>query len=160
MALFLHTPAQADKRDLLGSFRDWDAFTIERDSGEMVCYMISIPKSSRADRQNVRRGEIYVTVTHRPKARVKDEVNIIVGYPFREGSSVTANIDGRRRTMFTQGDGAWLRTPREDAEMVTAMKRGNSMSVHGTSSRGTNTTDNYSRSGFTAGHDAISKACP
>ncbi len=152
--------AHADKRDLLGSFRDWDAFTIKRDNGEMVCYMISVPKSWTSNPKNVRRGEIYITITHRPKAKVRDEVNIIAGYPFRNGSSVSANIDGGKYTLFTQGDGAWLRTPRDDANMVTAMKRGNRMTVNGTSSRGTDTTDRYSLSGFTAAYGAISKACP
>jgi hypothetical protein len=43
--------------------------------------------------------------------------------------------------------------------MVAAMRRGNSLVVEGTSARGTVTTDRYSLSGFTAAHNAISRAC-
>ena len=46
LAVALPTLAAAqDKRELLGSYRDWDAFTIERANGEMVCYMVSQPKA-------------------------------------------------------------------------------------------------------------------
>lgn len=153
--------ARADKRDLIGSFRDWDAFTIARGTGEKICYMVSVPKKWTASRQGVRRGNIYITVTHRPKARVRNEVNVVAGYPYGRNAEATANIDGKRRfKMFTEGDGAWLRTPREDTQMVEAMKRGNNLVVVGTSARGTRTTDSYSLAGFTAAHNAINKACP
>jgi hypothetical protein len=40
------------------------------------------------------------------------------------------------------------------------MKKGKSMTVEGTSRRGTVSTDSYSLSGITAALDAITKACP
>ncbi len=163
LALWLLAPVAAraaDKTDLIGSFRDWDAFTLGKADGELICYMVSVPKSSKASRKGVRRGDIYITVTHRPKAEVRDQVNIVVGYPFKEGSEAHAVIDGKTRfKLFTQGDGAWLYTQREDSAMVEAMRRGSTLVVTGTSSRGTRTTDRYSLAGFTAAHNAISKAC-
>jgi Invasion associated locus B (IalB) protein len=147
----------ADQRELLGSFRDWDALVITRDNGERICYMISVPKETSPN--NVRRGDIYAMVTMRPRARIVDEVNIIVGYPFRASSEASATIGNRQFTMFTEGDGAWLRTPQEDSQMVTAMRAGSSMQVRGTSSRGTNTRDRYSLIGFTAAYNAITEAC-
>lgn len=153
----LAPPAGAEERELLGSYRDWDALVITRDSGERICYMISIPKDTAP--KNVNRGNIYVTVTHRPKRKVRDEVNIVVGYPFRAGSEATVNIGGRRYTLFTEGQGAWAYTPDEDSRLVSAMKGGTTMVVHGTSSRGTDTTDRYSLIGFTAAYGAISEAC-
>ena len=44
-------------------------------------------------------------------------------------------------------------------KLLAAMKRGNTMIVTGTSSRGTLTTDRYSLSGITAAIEAIGKAC-
>jgi len=146
-----------DKHDLVGSYRDWDAFTVEAQSGEKICYVISVPKDTNPKKVN--RGRIYVTVSHKPHLRIRDEVNIIVGYPFRPGSSASATIDSSRHTFFTEGDGAWMPTPREDAVVVESLKRGHSMIVRGTSSRGTNTTDRYSLMGFTAAYNAMSKAC-
>lgn len=148
------------KKDLIGSYRDWDAFTLLDSAGKKYCYMVSIPKASEASKANVRRGEIYVTVTHRPGVKVRDEVNVVVGYPFKSGSEARASIDGRSSfRMFTEGDGAWLYKPADDREMVQAMRRGSTLVVKGTSSRGTETTDRYSLSGFTAAHDAIGRAC-
>ncbi|GAB4126018.1 MAG: invasion associated locus B family protein [Rhodothalassiaceae bacterium] len=151
----------ADKIDHIGSFSDWDAFTLRKDNGELLCYMISVPKGWKATRDGVSRGEIYLTVTHRPKAKIRDQVNIVVGYPLKDGSEVAAVIDGKTRfSLFTEGDGAWLYSDADDRKMTLAMQRGNALVVEGVSSRGTGTTDRYSLSGFTAAYRAIGRACP
>ncbi|GAK33299.1 hypothetical protein AQ1_01187 [alpha proteobacterium Q-1] len=161
VGLVFMNPAKAqDKIDLIGGYNDWDAFTLKKPGGELMCYMVSVPKSWKASKDDVSRGEIYITVTHRPKADVRDQVNAVVGYPFKNGSEAKAVVDGKSRfTLFTQGDGAWLYTSKDDQSMVAAMRRGNSLVVEGTSARGTVTTDRYSLSGFTAAHNAISRAC-
>ncbi len=146
-----------EKHDLIGSYRDWDAFVVAGESGEKICYIISVPKDTNP--KNVNRGKIYVTISHKPHLRIRDEVNIIVGYPFRAGATATATIGSSRHTFFTEGDGAWMPTPREDAVVVESMRRGSAMVVRGTSSRGTNTRDRYSLMGFTAAYNAMSKAC-
>jgi hypothetical protein len=48
----------------------------------------------------------------------------------------------------------------DEPGFVAALKKGSKLVVHGTSSRGTKTTDTYSLSGVTAAMDAIDKACP
>lgn len=154
---FLAAPAGAEKRDILGSFQDWDAILIVRDSGERICYMISVPKETAPAGAN--RGNIYAMITHRPKRKVRDEVNIVVGYPFKAGSEASVAIGGSRFTLFTEGQGAWAYTPGDDAKMVAAMKAGSAMTVKGTSARGTDTTDQYSLAGFISAHNAISKSC-
>lgn len=157
MLAAMGTEAAAQKRDLIGSYRDWDAFTGEDSRGNKICYMISVPKDTNP--KNVNRGDIYVTVTHRPRAEVRNEVSIIVGYPLRVNTEVTGSIGNRRFDFFTEGDGAWLRTTREDAEFVAAMRAGSSLVVRGTSQRGTNTRDRYSLIGFTVAHQAITQNC-
>ena len=57
--------------------------------------------------KNVRRGQIYTLVTHRPGDKVRDEVSIFVGYPFKEGSTVKVTIAGKGFTLFTDADSAW-----------------------------------------------------
>lgn len=146
-----------EKHDLIGSYRDWDAFVVAGQTGEKICYIISIPKDTNP--KNVNRGKIYVTVSHKPHLRIRDEVNIIVGYPFRTGATASATIGSARHTFFTEGDGAWMPTPREDAAVVESMRSGSEMVVRGTSSRGTKTRDRYSLMGFTAAYNAMSKAC-
>lgn len=149
--------AMAQQGTRIARERDWDAYTTADSRGNKICYAISVPKDTNP--KNVNRGDIYITVTQRPRIGAEDEINIIVGYPIRTDSEVTASIGGNRFRLFTEGDGAWLRTRREDSEMVAAMQRGNSMVVRGTSQRGTNTTDRYSLMGFTAAHQAATRAC-
>jgi hypothetical protein len=147
----------ADKRELLGSYRNWDALVITHNNDYKTCYMISTPKSTRPN--NVNRGDIYATITIRPRVKITDEVNFVFGYPLRASSEATANIGNKRFKMFTEGNGSWLRTPSDDRKMVAAMRAGNNLVVRGRSSRGTNTTDQYSLLGFTAAHNAIKEAC-
>jgi hypothetical protein len=61
--------------------------------------------------------------------------------------------------LFTQGDGAWAKDKQADDALVKAMIKGLDMVVKGTSSRGTETIDTYSLSGFTKAYEAIGKAC-
>ena len=157
LVLALAAPAGAEKRDILGSFTDWDAIVIVRDNGERICYMISVPKAAAPEGAN--RGNIFATITHRPKRKVRDEVNIVVGYPFKAGSDASLAIGASRFNLFTEGQGAWAYTPDDDSKMVAAMKSGGSMTVRGTSARGTDTTDQYSLAGFTAAYNAISQSC-
>ncbi len=153
--------AQSGSPRLLGSYGKWDALTVTNAANGKVCYMISKPTKWTASRKGVSRGDIYLTVTHRPKFDVRQEVNATVGYPLRVGSEVSARVDGKTAfRLFTEGRGAWTYQPRDDEQMVQQMKRGITLIVKGRSERGTNTTDTYSLRGFTAAFNAIDKACP
>jgi len=140
----------------IGVYRDWDAYLLQED-GDRVCYMLSVPKDMEP--KNVRRGEVYFLVTHRPDDDIRDEISIITGYTYEPGSTVTARIGNRGYELFTKDDGAWLRNTADEARMVRAMRGGTEMVITGTSNRGTRTVDTYSLYGFTAAHNAISNAC-
>lgn len=159
-AMAITTTAQAQgKAGLIGSYKKWDAMKA-KDRSNTMCYMISTPTKWRANKKNVRRGDIYFTVTTRPSVKIKNQMSVTVGYPLRTGSEVTVIIDGKKRfKMFTQGDTAWTYAPRDDKILVDAMRAGSTMQVIGTSSRGTRTTDTYSLSGFTAANNAINRQC-
>lgn len=150
--------AQADSRQLLSSFRDWDAFVLQTDAGEKVCYMISVPKTRAPS--SLRHGNPFITVTHKPAREVRNEFNFIAGYNFRTGSAVQVSIDNQRANeLFTEQDGAWAYDSRQDDNLVAAMKRGNNMTLRATSGRGNETRYGFSLSGFTAAHNAITNAC-
>lgn len=140
----------------LGSFNDWQAYTYGSGDGR-ICYMASLPTSSKGGPGD--RGDTYVTVTHRPAENSTDVVSVVAGYDFKPGSEVAFNIDGRDFKMFTQGDGAWLKTAGEDKKAVQAMIRGLKLVVRGESATGGSSVDTYSLRGFTDAHKAISKAC-
>jgi len=142
----------------IGRFGDWTAY--EDGSGaNKICYMGSSPQKSQGN--YTRRGSIFFLVSHRPGDKVRGEVALETGYPFKKGSDATAVIDGKTTfKLFTQGESAWNSGAGADRKMVAAMKKGGRMVVKGRSQRGTLTTDTYSLKGFTAAFDAISRACP
>ncbi len=63
-------------------------------------------------------------------------------------------------TAIKDNEAAWLASMNDEAGFVAALKKGTKLLVHGTSAKGTKTTDTYSLSGFTAAIAIIDKACP
>lgn len=155
-AWFWSLPGFAQSPKPISTFKDWTAYTVQEEGG-LACYMASQPKSSAPD--GVKRGQIWTLVTQRPYKKVSDEVSIYVGYPFEKGSEAVAEIDGQKFSLFTDNETAWAASPELDGKLVEAMRKGAKLTVYGVSERGTKTTDVYSLSGFTAAHDAITKAC-
>jgi len=148
----------ADNRQLLGTYRDWDAFMLKKSNGEKVCYMISIPKSSWPT--TLRHGNPFLTVSNKPMRKIRNEVNFVVGYYFRKNSVVIMNVDKRRTfRLFTEADGAWGDDVKADNAMTSAMKHGSNLVMSAQSKRGNKTRYRFSLSGFTAAHNAITKAC-
>ena len=119
--------------------------------------MASQPKKAEGDYK--KRGDVYAIVTHRPSEKRRDEVSIVAGYAYKEGSAVTVVIGEQTFEMFTQGDGAWAKDQAGDDALVKAMIKGRGMVVTGMSGRGTETTDTFSLDGFTKAYQAINEAC-
>lgn len=162
-ALLLGAPARADTPKLLGTFKDWTAY-VYGSGAERICYTMSEPKSSAP--RNVRRGDAFFMVTHRPGKSVRNEVSMRIGYVFSDRSRPFAQIGSDKFQMFSgveQGGEsrhwAWLEEAAAEQRMVRAMRRGNTLIVKGTSSRGTLTTDRYSLSGISAALDRIDQSC-
>ena len=141
----------------LGVFSDWEAARTELE-GAPVCYAASTPKSSLP--AGARRGKIALVVSNRPSEKVAGEVMVMAGYPYRPDSEVTIDIGGKTFALFTNGENAWARDAAGDKALVDAMRAGNSMTVKGTSQRGTVTTDTYSLRGVSAALDKINAECP
>lgn len=148
--------AQAAEPKVLGTFRDWNAFSfVER--GQTVCYVSSQPKSTKPD--GVRRGNIHVLITHRPADKALDVVSIIFGYPLRKDSEPVVEIGGTNFQLFSDNETGWARDAQTDARVVAAMVKGATMTVKAASQRGTQTTDSYSLSGLGQAYAAINKEC-
>ncbi|WP_169566104.1 invasion associated locus B family protein [Sneathiella limimaris] len=151
-----NTLAASNDPRALGTFKDWSAYTWV-EAGQKVCYMLSRPLKSLPT--NVSRGDIYMMVTYRPKSRSKEEVSHVTGYPYKDKSTVDVIIDKRKFKLATDDDVAWVPEGESDDKLIKAMRGGSRMTVKGTSSRGTDTTDTYSLQGFTAAHKQIRKSC-
>lgn len=149
--------AQGAEPTSLGVFTDWTAYTYKA-SDTKVCYVVSQPKSSDAVKK-VKRDPIFFIITHMPGRNINGEVSTIIGYPFKEATTVQLKVDNVEFELFTNGDGAWADTKEKEKKIVAAMKAGQKFTVTGTSWKGTETTDSYSLSGFSAAMDKIDSSC-
>ncbi len=145
-----------DEATTLGTFKDWGAYTYTEQGGK-VCFMASKPTKSLPT--GARRSDIYAQVTHRAADNSHNVFSIINGYSFKPNVEATLTIGTRKFQLVTQGDSAWAKDEATDRAIAEALKTGNTMTVEGTSSRGTKTTDTYSLAGSSAALQAINKAC-
>ncbi len=153
-------PAMAAPKPVsLGTFDDWKAFKVT-DGANTYCYVLSQPKKNEPT--GVRRDPIFFLVTKWP-GRGAGEPSYVPGYPYKEGSSVTATIGDDKFTFFTRNEGsdggAWIREAAEETRLIAALRSGSSLVVTGISRRGTNTRDEYSLKGVSAALDKIGEAC-
>jgi invasion protein IalB len=150
-------PADAQPA-LLGQYGDWGAYTASP-GGNKVCFALAKPKTTKTEPEARKRDPSYVFVSTRPADKVKNEVSVIIGYPFKTNSDATAEIGTAKFAMYTQSDGAWIKNAGEEARMVDAMRKGADLTVKGTSGRGTQSTDQYSLKGLAQALDKIEQEC-
>lgn len=143
---------------LLGQYGDWGAYTATPE-GKKVCFILGKPKSSLTTPAGRKRDPAYVFISTRPAENVRNEISAIVGYPFKQSSDATAEVGSTKFAMYTQNDGAWIKNVAEEARLVDAMRKGADLTVKGTSSRGTQSTDTYSLKGLTQAMDRAAQEC-
>jgi hypothetical protein len=143
---------------LLGQFGDWGAYTAAS-GARKVCYALAKPASSQTEPANKPRDPAYIFVSTRPSENVRNEVSIVVGYPFKPGSEATVDLGSAKYAMYTQADGAWIKNAAEEARMVDAMRKAGEMIVSGESGKGTKSTDKYSMKGLSQALDRVASEC-
>jgi invasion protein IalB len=146
----------ASPKSLLKQPRHWAAFIIKESDGT-ACYMVGRPISTKP--KNVKRGKVWILVTHRPYNKTRNVISVFAGYPYKIGSEAKVAIDDKTYSLDTNEETAWTKNASIDATMVEAMRAGRRLKVEGMSKRGTKTTDTFSLKGFSRAHDAIGKAC-
>lgn len=152
--LFALLAVPAAAQEFLGRQGDWNVIAyVENDV--KYCYVHSEPVKQEGN--YAKRGQPYVLVLRTKGGN--DQVSVASGYPYKDGSEVEVKIGDRAVAFFTKGDKAWARTTDEDAAMVKAMQVGATMTVRGTSQKGTYSLDTYSLKGFTAAHKQMAEAC-
>ncbi len=161
-ALFVATSAVAAEAapTSIGTFNAWSAY-VSSDASGKTCFAATQPQNSKYSRKVGNRGDTFFMVTTIPAKKIANEASTIIGFPFKAGSDVTADIDGTKYKMFfndAAGETAWS-VPDTEPALLAAMKKGKKMSVASVSSRGTDVTDNYSLSGVSAALDAAAKEC-
>jgi len=141
----------------LGQFEKWGAYVVETQEGKH-CFVYSEPTDMKGDYS--KRDPVSVSISHRPKADVRDEISFSAGYPLKPDSEVEVVIDGAKRfRLFVEGESAWAKDSKTDARLREEIEKGSKMVVKGVSSRGTKTTDTYSLSGTSKALEKIDSEC-
>ncbi|HEU0156461.1 MAG TPA: invasion associated locus B family protein [Stellaceae bacterium] len=151
-----HPVATTSPTRRLGVADGWSAFTYREKSGQ-VCYLAADPR--KTEPASMKRKPATAMVTHRPEEHVANVVSFVEGYPLKEGSDASLDIDGAKYDLFTKGDTAWSRTADTDKTIVEAMAKGKQAVIKATPQKGTQTSDTYSLAGFGKALALIDKAC-
>ncbi len=158
-----HAWADAADPVLIGSYDGWKAYHF-RDKGGEVCFMSRAP--DKQEGKFKKRGPVVFFVTHYAGGKDSSVISVANGYAFKPKSPVTLAIKAKKFNLFTQPDKttraddmAWTKDQAEDAAVIKEILAGASMTVKGTSGRGTATTDTYSLKGSAEAYRAITKDC-
>ena len=146
------------KPTLLGQYGEWGAYTASP-GGKKVCFAIAKPTSSQTNPPERPRNPTYMFISSRPAEKVSNEVSIIIGYPFKPGTEASAAVGSTSYALYTQQDGAWIKNAAEEAQMLDAMRAGQSAVVKGVSAKGTQSTDTFSLKGLAQALDRVGQEC-
>ena len=146
------------KPTLLGQYGEWGAYTASP-GGKKVCFAIAKPTSSQTTPPDRPRNPVYIFISSRPAEKVSNEISIIVGYPFKPGTEASAAVGSTSYALYTQQDGAWIKNATEEAQMVEAMRQGQTAVVKGMSAKGTQSTDTFSLKGLSQALDRTGQDC-
>ncbi|MCK5931070.1 hypothetical protein SAMN06297251_11618 [Fulvimarina manganoxydans] len=144
------TAAQTPTR--MNQYNAWGTYSYSDTSGK-VCYILSTPTEMRP--ADVDHGDIFFIVSQKPGQGIAYEPQVVMGYQLKEGAKVVVDVDGKKYSMFSKADSAWMENAAEEPQLVAALRAGRSMTVSATSRRGTNTSYTYSLSGVTAALNSI-----
>jgi hypothetical protein len=151
-------PAGDPQPTLLGQYGDWGAY-FATPGGKKLCFTIAKPKTSQTNPVGRKRDPAWLFVSDRPAENVRNEVSVIIGYPFKTSADATAEIGTAKFAMYTMNDGAWIKNVAEEARMVDAMRKGSDLIVKGMSGHGTESTDQYTLKGLSQALDRADQEC-
>ncbi len=143
---------------LIGQFGSWGAYTAAP-NGKKVCFALAKPSASKTNPPNRPRDAAYAFVSTRPAEKVTNEVSIMIGYQLKPGSESTLAVGGATFTMYTQGDGIWIKNAAEEERMVETMRKASDATIKGVSSKGTETTDTFALKGLAQALDRLAQDC-
>jgi len=152
------TAAVSAEPSILGTYGDWSAYTAAP-NGKKVCFVLAKPKSSTTNPPGRKRDPAYMFISQRPSENVKNEISVLIGYPFKANAEATAEIGTTKFAMYTQNDGAWIKNVAEEARLIDAMRKGADLTIKGVSGRGTQTSDQFSLRGLSEALARVDQEC-
>ena len=150
------TIAFAQNVKSIGTFSSWTAFT-HGEGTSLLCFATAQP--TKQEPAGAKRSPAFIYVSSWPKDGVKAEVSVRVGYPLKGGSEVTLSVGNTSFKLFVHNDRAYIADAGDELKLLDIMRKGSTMTVVGTSERGTTTTDTYSLAGISQALQAVTTNC-
>lgn len=147
----------------LGTFDGWRAFEAGPNNAK-ICYVTARPTRSESRPANAQRGDIALTIAHHQNPRRNDEFTMTLGYPARDGGEIEVGRTKVALSTLAQANAqsVWAREADGDRQIVNALRTAAvnaNVTVRGTSTRGTETTDTFALAGFQRALAEIDRAC-
>jgi len=139
-----------------GKFKDWESFVLSKD-GNKICFAQSTPVV-RAPKK-FKRDASRLFVSFRPAENINNEVSVTNGYEFKIKSQVSAKSGKKAYDLFSEGRFAWIVDPKDEAKLISTMKKASRLMIIGNAKKGPQTTDHYSMMGFTKAYSTAKKSC-
>ena len=137
---------------LEGVFTDWSVSSRE-EAGDKICYVLAKPKSKTPS--SVKHGDIYFMVANWRSGAASEQPSLMTGYTLKTEVPPSASVDRNKIPMFSADNEAFIENATDEKKLVRAMRKGARMRVDAMSTRGTQTSYEFSLNGVTA---ALSKA--
>ena len=162
LAVSLSSAAAEDKTKptQIATTKNWTAYTRTTPDGK-VCYALAKPSAS--DPKKFKRDPVYLLINDWPNRKVKDEIQVVPGYAYKEDVPVTMTVGKLVVEFFSKNDGnsgsAWVKDPADERKLLDVLRTGSKLVVAGTAKKGTKTKDTFSLAGVDVILDKVHKAC-
>ena len=135
------------ERTLFARYDNWGAYSAPV-GGSKVCFASATPSSSETDPPGKSRSPPCIFISSRPADKVSNEISITIGYPFQPKSDATLEVGSTSFAPATKQDGAWIKNPAEEADLIKAVRAGQNAVLKGKSAKGTLSTDVFALKGL------------
>ena len=140
----------------IGKFKDWESFILSKE-GTKTCFAQSAPVVKAP--KKFKRDPSRLFVSFRPAENIKNEISVTNGYEFKTKAPVSAKSGKKIYDLFSKGRFAWVVDNKDEAKLISTMKKASRLMIIGNSEKGTQTTDHYSMMGFTKAYNSAKKSC-
>jgi invasion protein IalB len=138
------------------TFADWSLYADSK-TPHLFCFVTSVPKSSEPAETAREAPHLYISAW--TKDGVKAEFSVILGFPIKKGSEVTASVAAAEFRLFANDDRAYVQDPTQELKLLDAMKKGAKVSIAATTQTGIAVTDSYSLSGLGQALQKLQGSC-
>lgn len=139
-----------------GTYGDWTLHINDGEAGK-ICFIATRPKTKAT--ASINRAPAIIYISAWPKDGVTAEISIKQGYKIKPGSKVAVSVGAETFKLFPQDERAFLADAAQEAKLITAMKKGATLTVQGSPERGDITSDTYSLNGISQALQAMAEKC-